>query len=60
MKCWAAYDANSGVSLNKRPREHTACMAGKRSEVLAGIFICTHYGAVYEVSYTRLAATDHD
>ena len=26
----------------------------------AGIFTCPHCGAVYELTYTRLAATDHD
>ena len=26
----------------------------------AGIFACPHCGAVYELTYTRLAATDHD
>jgi hypothetical protein len=26
----------------------------------AGIFACPHCGAVYEVTYTRMAASDHD
>jgi transcription elongation factor Elf1 len=26
----------------------------------AGFFTCPHCGAVYELTYTRLVATDHD
>jgi hypothetical protein len=32
----------------------------KFGKTTTGIFTCPHCGAVYEVTYTRLAAADHD